>query len=46
MGKSYEPEALLLEIQWLYEETTLDNSTGNFYIYLIKIKINFSSRAG
>ena len=30
-GKSYEPEALLLETQWLHEETTLDNSTGNFH---------------
>ena len=33
MGKSYEPGALLLEIQWLHEQATLDNSTGDFHIY-------------
>ena len=30
MGKSYEPGALQLEIQWLHGETTIDSSTGNF----------------
>ena len=29
-GESYEPRALLLELQWLHNETTMDNSTGNF----------------
>ena len=33
MGESYEPVVLLLEIQWLDDETTVDNSTGNFHIY-------------
>ena len=30
MHDSYEPRALLLEIQWLHDKTTMDNTTGNF----------------
>ena len=35
--------ALLLEIWWMHEETTVDNNTGNFS-HKLKAEINFSSR--
>ena len=43
MCESYEPGALLLEIQWLPDETTMENSSGNF-LHRQKAEINFSSR--
>ena len=43
MGESHEPGELQLEIQWLHDETTIDNSGGNFS-HRQKAEINFTSR--
>ena len=42
-GESYEAGELLLEIQRLHDETTMDNSTGNFS-HRLKANPNFGSR--